>query len=482
MSTKISDLPINYSPFQNSEFLCVNVSTNPQITERVPLSAMIAQQNGVSFQVDVHSTSLSVSGVPFTSSGTVVIDANNASTLQKGLVQLYDSDDSTSTTLAATANSVNAQHIGITNLQSLSNVIFSQGNTNSNNITVVWNDANSKITGTNSNVSNTNIVVSNIYNLSNTNANNISLSWNQSNNLSNTVSVVFEVANNAHSNIYIPKIEFISANVTLTVANTDTLFVIDTYSGNKWITLPNPTTLNPTWLVKLKNHGNNVVYVNTANNVTIDDFSSIQIGQAQLAAVWHSDTDNYHTDLVQFGWDDYVTDIITRGTGGNDPTWTQIGTTNFWAYSFSATTMQQFWATMHITHTYAMGTKVYPHIHWFNGTAVPNSGNVVFGIEYTVAKGFGQEAYKFAAANTTTVYIKQNTDQQYKHMVAEVSDANAIPANLIEPDTLIAFRVFRDAANSEDTCTNSIFINKFDCHYQTDKTSTPFKAPNFFGT
>jgi hypothetical protein len=178
-------------------------------------------------------------------------------------------------------------------------------------------------------------------------------------------------------------------------------------------------------------------------------------------------------------WKDLLGQITVRGAGANDPAFELItGSTNMWAYSFSAGTMMQFWTAFHIGHDYAPGTVVYPHVHWFNAAAVPNTGNVRWGFEYAVAKGHSQQAFPLTA--TTTVYkLQASSATRYMHAIGEVAIGDAIPATNLEPDSVIYLRIFRDAADVGDTCTDKVYALMADIHYQADTIGTKNKAPDF---
>ncbi len=184
-------------------------------------------------------------------------------------------------------------------------------------------------------------------------------------------------------------------------------------------------------------------------------------------------------DWSSLVWKDLIGQVIVRGSGANDPTFELItGSTNMFAYSFSAGTMMQFWTAFHIGHDYAPGTVVYPHVHWLNAAAVPNTGDVRWGFEYAVAKGHQQQAFPLTA--TTTIYKTQACNAtRYMHHVGEVAIGDAIPATDLEPDSVIYMRIFRDAANVADTCTDKVYVLTADCHYQADTIGTLNKAPNF---
>lgn len=173
-------------------------------------------------------------------------------------------------------------------------------------------------------------------------------------------------------------------------------------------------------------------------------------------------------------WRDLLSDIsVDRDTGTNKPTWA-IFRNGIRAWSFSATGADEVWASFHITHDYKMGTKAYPHIHW--AVTGVDTGVVRWGFEYTVAKGHGQQAFPAS----TTVYVEQAaTGVAYAHMVAEVSDADAVPGLNLEPDSLVLIRIFRDGAHANDTQTSAAFGFFADLHYQSDGNDTVEKRPGW---
>ena len=81
---------------------------------------------------------------------------------------------------------------------------------------------------------------------------------------------------------------------------------------------------------------------------------------------------------------------LLRGSGANDPTFAAYTGTNFYAHQFSATVMQQVYLQVHVPHDYVPGTDIYFHVHWSNAAATPNTGNVIWGFEYSYAKGHQQ--------------------------------------------------------------------------------------------
>lgn len=177
---------------------------------------------------------------------------------------------------------------------------------------------------------------------------------------------------------------------------------------------------------------------------------------------------------TQQGWRDNVIEMTTR----NGPTEPQMSVFRGGIYllAFPQTDNTEVFGNFHVDHDYAMGTSLYPHIHWSVDSSL--TGTVRWGFEYTIAKGHQQMAF----GTTTIVYVEQQVlGTPYMHYIAEVSDANAIPGTLIEPDTLILTRVFRDATHPNDTYDDQVFGICLDLHYQVAQSTTPNKQPNFFG-
>lgn len=171
-----------------------------------------------------------------------------------------------------------------------------------------------------------------------------------------------------------------------------------------------------------------------------------------------------------YGWRDIIADINVKGSGINNPSWGLIRN-GLYAYTFSASAMNECWLTFHINHDYALGTPIFLHAHWINpGT---NTGTVRFGFEYSIAKGHQQEAFPA----TSTVYVEQASSGQYIHHVAEINPG--ITSSSLEPDAIVLVRLFRDAAHVNDTCTDAISIITSDIHYQANRFATKNKAPAF---
>lgn len=177
---------------------------------------------------------------------------------------------------------------------------------------------------------------------------------------------------------------------------------------------------------------------------------------------------------TETGWRDNVIEMSVR-TGATGPQMTQFRD-QIYLLAMPPGAMTEVFGNFHIDHDYALGTALYPHVHWTTNTSA--TGTVRWGIEWTVAKGHQQMSF----GPTATVYVEQaSLGVPYMHYVAEVSDANAIPGTNVEPDTFILMRVFRDAMHPNDTFSDQVFGVALDLHYQANRATTPQKAPNFYG-
>lgn len=180
------------------------------------------------------------------------------------------------------------------------------------------------------------------------------------------------------------------------------------------------------------------------------------------------------TSTPTWGWRDITTEISARGTGANDPAFAAYTGTNFFFHQFSASTMQQVYMCFHVPHDYVPGTDIYFHVHWSNAAAAPNTGNVIWGFEYSYADGHGQAA--FPASSTITV-TQACPATRYYHNVAETT---AVTISGMEVDGLILVRMYRDAAAGGDTCSDAVFVHTADIHYQSTNLATKGKAPDFY--
>jgi hypothetical protein len=178
------------------------------------------------------------------------------------------------------------------------------------------------------------------------------------------------------------------------------------------------------------------------------------------------------------GWNDYLAPGLNlpRSAGSAPAIKPFRGNLNALAFAGNTGT-EETWCSIHILHDYKPGTKIYPHVHWSHDTASP-SGDVKWQIEYSVAKGHSGGVFPAA----TTISLIQTAEAQYTHQIIETSDGDAIDATNLEPDTVILFRLFRDANDGADTFENDAFMLYLDIHLESDRILTNEKVSPFTKT
>jgi len=178
-------------------------------------------------------------------------------------------------------------------------------------------------------------------------------------------------------------------------------------------------------------------------------------------------------DYPHIGWRDMLAPIDGRGSA-TGPVWTQFRN-NIYLFAFPFNQSKEAFANFHINHDYALLTPVYPHVHFTVNAAI--TGTVRWALEFTVAKGHGQEAFP----TTSTVYIEQDItpEDQYVHFVGEVTDDDSIVTESLEPDSNILLRITRDNTVANNYA-GDVFGIQVDMHYQCAQFSTRNKSPDFF--
>lgn len=170
------------------------------------------------------------------------------------------------------------------------------------------------------------------------------------------------------------------------------------------------------------------------------------------------------------GWRDMIGQAVNPTTGPTIPTWTQLGSSPFYAYAYQLNDQQ--WFFYHIQHDYAPGTDVYLHAHWLtNGTSVQP---VKWEFTWTFAKGFNQENYNITG---TTVSVQEAAHgSAWRHMTTEI--ATPISATF-EVDGILMVRLRRITNGATDN-SDTVFLTMADCHYQSNTFNTKNRIPDFY--
>lgn len=173
------------------------------------------------------------------------------------------------------------------------------------------------------------------------------------------------------------------------------------------------------------------------------------------------------------GWDDYhiIWDALTSG-GSAKPTLKVFrGSLERVAFAGSGA-VEELFGVIHINHEYIQGTDIHLHVHWSHIIASP-SGDVVWNIDYSIAKGHDQAVFPAP----TTLQFTQTAGAQYTHQIIE--DAVGISGTNIEPDTILLIRLYRDSTDVGDTFVNDAYLLTVDAHIQVDDRATREKVNPF---
>lgn len=297
-----------------------------------------------------------------------------------------------------------------------------------------------------------------------------------------------------------------TASFTLAAVDDGDIFVIS--GSNIDVTLPARSAVSSNWRVTLVNENSTNTATdhssspankpvgqknarilragadNVAGATTELNGASLLLPPRECMDIWAGGGSSFAAAPSRtVGWKDIPTVPRASGVAIKDPSETAIDNDFYRALEFDNAVLGQqkeVYYPIHINHDYVMGTRVYLHVHFEIGNTTATT-TVGWGFQFNVAKGHAQEAYNTTG---TTVYASQVLNgTPYEHYVTEVSDANAVSASRLEPDSVIKVRLFRDSSNtggSGDDCTTSAWLLFTDCHYLSNEGGTPGKSPPFY--
>lgn len=173
------------------------------------------------------------------------------------------------------------------------------------------------------------------------------------------------------------------------------------------------------------------------------------------------------------GWKDLIAPFSSaKASPQNSPTF-EAWEGAIYGLSFSPTQMNQVTVNpYHVGHDYMVQSGMHFHVHWMPSTTA--IGTVRWGVEYSYAQRDGV----FTAPQT--IYFEEATTGEInKHFVTEHLDG-LFSGGLIEADTLIKARVFRDATHANDTYPDKVWGEMCDLHFESEHETTPNKVAPFY--
>ncbi len=182
---------------------------------------------------------------------------------------------------------------------------------------------------------------------------------------------------------------------------------------------------------------------------------------------------NAYQQLYTTSWDFQVQPLISRGTTNDAADGTFI--TNMELPEFADAATKERLCEFIIPRGYADGETVQFFLHWT--VNVINTGVVRWGLEYTLAQGHNQGVNSaFPATTTINEEVNISTNSQYRHFTTEFS--TDIPATILEPDTAILCRVYREGAHANDTFAASAFGIKAGINFKREYLAAKNKTPD----
>lgn len=188
-----------------------------------------------------------------------------------------------------------------------------------------------------------------------------------------------------------------------------------------------------------------------------------------------SEADENIRDLAErtaSGWSDLTSTLLIEGVPTEfKPTFQPFGASGLRRDKAFEIGDYAFCEPFHTNHNVKRNGKAYIHIHWTtNGNSV---APVKWEFQISRAKGHNQEYF----SAETSYFVTQTPNGAWRHMIAEVSDADAI--TLTEPDELLLVTI-RRVTNGVVDNTDMVFGLSVDLHYEADRDTTPNKSPNFY--
>lgn len=166
--------------------------------------------------------------------------------------------------------------------------------------------------------------------------------------------------------------------------------------------------------------------------------------------------------------------VGTTSVTGN-PTWESFAG-NAGALVFNGASMQAAQCTFVLPHNYAMGTDIFPYIHW-----VPKNenetGTVRWCFDILTSNGYGEDSFD---SPFYTLAVEQSAQGiKLEHLTTETAQGFYEPK--LEPDTVVVCKVYRDGGHPNDTA-GEVYGLVAGLHVQVDDIGTPNRGPNFFIT
>lgn len=152
-----------------------------------------------------------------------------------------------------------------------------------------------------------------------------------------------------------------------------------------------------------------------------------------------------------------------------------IGSIKEYQFSIGDESYHQY----HLTHDYAPNTDMYLHVHWSHTVNTPTAGDLLWEVEMTYAKGYGQAPF----STPVTVNIVAPVGAKLLHNIHEVKISSPggvvglLDSDQFETDGMIKVRLKLLSSTSN---VDMPFLFFCDAHYQSTNLPTVNRNFNFW--
>jgi len=168
-------------------------------------------------------------------------------------------------------------------------------------------------------------------------------------------------------------------------------------------------------------------------------------------------TGTYKANGGALTWSDLIVPATNLRPGGTPPAFAAFNN-GIWGFRFDAGSSDELHGAVELQHDYKEGTDLYFHVHWSPTTT--NTGNIVWGCEYSVAK-IGNTFPASTSQSGTPTAAPGVINRHAIYSIVTISGAG------LTIGSIVTFRVFRQNGGT-DTFTGNAFLHSVGIHYQSD--------------
>jgi hypothetical protein len=168
-----------------------------------------------------------------------------------------------------------------------------------------------------------------------------------------------------------------------------------------------------------------------------------------------------------WGWKSVYKELIPKGNGANNPSWVTIrdGLIGL-GFVGSGSSMTEVWSNIVMPKDYVAGTNIYLKTCLTNPAASPSTNNFRMQWEYAIVRDDDLQAVPATTIVGTTKACNATRYQMMEVLSPAISGATGSGGSPIYKESIVILRMFRDAAHSDDTNTDTLVTPVVGIYYQ----------------